>query len=104
MSLVFAFLNNYNPSIFLIIFLGFMLGGTGRGWQGLYFSAVSEQVGEEKTGIGVGLSLVFVRLGIILGPPIFGFIADKAGSYSYSWLILAFFVLRGLDSGLKKYT
>lgn len=87
-SLVFAIMSNYSPSLPLILFFAFLLGGSGRGWQGLYFSAVSEQVGEDDTGLGIGVSMVFVRLGILSGPPIFGYFADQADSYSYSWLLL----------------
>jgi MFS family permease len=81
-------MSNYSPSLPIILFFAFLLGASGRGWQGLYFSAVSEQVGEDDTGLGVGLSLVFVRLGILTGPPVFGYFADQAESYSYSWLLL----------------
>jgi predicted MFS family arabinose efflux permease len=87
-SLIFAYLSNFNPALPVILILAFLLGATGRGWHGLYFSEVSDQVGEEKAGMGVGLSLLFIRIGIIVGPPIFGYIADMAGTYSYSWLLL----------------
>lgn len=92
-SIVFAIMSNYSPSLPLIFFFAFLLGGSGRGWQGLYFSAVSEQVGEDDTGLGVGLSMVFVRLGILSGPPIFGYFADQADSYSYSWLLLGIIMI-----------
>ncbi len=87
-SLVFAFLSNFNPTLPMILVLAFLLGATGRGWHGLYFSEVSDQVGEEKAGMGIGLSLLFIRIGIIVGPPIFGYIADRTGTYAYSWLLL----------------
>ena len=87
-SASFFLLSNLKVSIYLIFFLAFLLGASGRGWQGLYFAAVSDQVGNSVTGLGIGLSLVFVRLGIIIGPPTFGFIADRYNSYYISWLIL----------------
>jgi len=87
--IIFGFMNNFNSSLLIIFICAFLLGATGRGWQGLYFSAVSDQLDEGKTGIGIGLSLVFVRIGIIIGPPIFGYIADRSGSYSYSWILLS---------------
>ncbi|MFO7814795.1 MAG: MFS transporter [Halanaerobiales bacterium] len=92
-SIIFAMMSNYSPSLPIILFFAFLLGASGRGWQGLYFSAVSEEVGEEDTGLGVGLSLVFVRLGILVGPPVFGYFADQAESYSYSWLLLGILVI-----------
>lgn len=87
--ITFGFMNNFNPSLLIIFICAFLLGATGRGWQGLYFSAISDQLDTDKTGIGIGLSLVFVRIGIIIGPPIFGYIADRSGSYSYSWILLS---------------
>jgi len=92
-SIVFAIMSNYSPSLPIILFFAFLLGASGRGWQGLYFSAVSEQVGEDDTGLGIGLSMVFVRLGILTGPPVFGYFADQAESYSYSWLILGIMMI-----------
>lgn len=92
-SLAFAFLSNFNPTLPTIMVLAFFLGATGRGWHGLYFSEVSEQVGEEKAGMGIGLSLLFIRIGIITGPPIFGYVADRTGTYSYSWLLLGIITL-----------
>ncbi len=87
-SLLFGLLSNFNPVLPIILILAFFLGATGRGWHGLYFSEVSNQVGEEKAGMGIGLSLLFIRIGIIVGPPIFGYIADRTGTYAYSWLLL----------------
>jgi MFS family permease len=72
--------------------LTFLLGLSARGWQGLYFSAVSEQVGEKDTGLGIGLSLVFVRIGLLSGPPLFGLIADFNNSYTKSWLLLGIII------------
>ncbi|RCW47733.1 MULTISPECIES: MFS transporter [unclassified Halanaerobium] len=93
---VLSFLSKLDPHISILLFIAFVLGSVGRGWNGLYFSAVSKQLGDENTGIGVGLSLLFVRFGIIIGPPIFGLIADKTGSYSLSWLIMAVYTVIAL--------
>lgn len=95
-SLIFSFLSNFNPPIFIILILAFLFGLVGRGWNGLYFSAVSKHVKEKNTGISVGFSLFFVRFGIVIGPPIFGLIADKTGSYNYSWLVLSIYTLLAL--------
>ena len=105
-SLAFAFLSNFNPALPIIMVLAFLLGATGRGWHGLYFSEVSDQVGEEKAGMGIGLSLLFIRIGIIVGPPIFGYIADRTGTYAYSWLLLGITTLVSvvtLNYFLSKY-
>jgi len=71
-----------------VLIMAFLLGGTGRGWHGIYFSSISSQVGKDDAGLATGLSLFFIRMGILSGPPIFGFIADVYDSYRYSWLFL----------------
>ncbi len=91
-SISFYFLSNFKPSLIIILILTFLLGLSARGWQGLYFSAVSEQVGEKDTGLGIGLSLVFVRIGLLSGPPVFGLIADLNSSYTISWLLLGIII------------
>lgn len=99
-SIVFSFLNNFNPPLLLILALAFLFGMVGRGWNGLYFSAVSKHVREKYTGVSVGFSLLFVRFGIVIGPPIFGFIADKTGSYNFSWLLLGIYTAVAIVSGI----
>lgn len=74
----------------LIFLFSFLLGMTGMGWMGLYFTFIGECVGSEKTGIATGLALIFLRTGVIVSPPIFGLIADLSGNYNLSWLVLAF--------------
>jgi len=93
LSIVFAFLNRFSFSLFTVLILSFLIGATGRGWQGLYFSAVAKQMGDHKTGRGIATSLIFTGFGNILSPPVFGFIADKTGTYNYSWFILALFII-----------
>lgn len=95
-SFIFSFLNNFNTPIFFILILAFLLGIVGRGWNGLYFAAVSKQVKNKYTGISVGFSLFFIRFGILIGPPIFGLVADKTGTYNYSWLLLSFYTFLAL--------
>lgn len=99
-SLVFSFLGSLNPPIFLILILAFLIGLVGRGWNGLYFSAVSKHVQKKDTGISVGFSLFFVRFGIIIGPPVFGLIADQTGSYNYSWLSLSIYTFIALITSI----
>ncbi|MFW6134968.1 MAG: MFS transporter [Elusimicrobiota bacterium] len=88
-TLVFSlFLKKINPSLAVLFFLAFLAGVSGRGWDGLFFPSVTEIVEEEQVGIAIGLSLLFIRGGILLSPPIFGYIADLRGAYDLSWLLL----------------
>lgn len=99
-SFIFSFLSNFNPPFLMILILAFLLGMVGRGWNGLYFSAVSKHVKAKHTGISVGFSLFFVRFGIVIGPPIFGLIADKSGNYNYSWLLLSIYTFFALITSI----
>jgi len=86
-TLVFGlFLKRINPSPTIIFFLAFLTGFSGRSWNGLFFSSIPEVVREEQVGRAIGLSLLFTRSGILLAPPIFGYIADLRNSYDLSWL------------------
>jgi len=87
------FLKNTNPSLVIIFLLAFLVGCTGRGWNGLFFSSVPEMVRKEQIGGAIGLSLFFARVGILLAPPIFGYIADFKGTYDLSWLLLGLIML-----------
>jgi MFS family permease len=83
-----TFLKNMNPPISVIFLLSFLVGCTGRGWNGIFFSAVPEMVKKEEVGGAIGLSLLFPRIGLFLSPPIFGYIADVKGAYESSWFFL----------------
>lgn len=76
-----------SPSTPLLFLLAFLMGYSGRGWQGLFFTSVAG-VGGERTGVVVGMCMFFVQGGLVAGPPLFGFLADISGSYTYSWAIL----------------
>ena len=93
MSLILGiFLKNINPSLLVIFILSFLTGWTGRGWQGIYFASIPELVKEKQIGVAIGLSLLFLRVGMLLSPPVFGYIADIRGAYDLSWLILGFII------------
>jgi len=88
-SLIYGlFLKTINTSILVIFLLAFLVGFTGRGWNGLFFSYIPKTVGEEQVGIAIGLAMAFLRGGLLISPPIFGYIADIRNSYDLSWIIL----------------
>lgn len=76
-------------SHFVILITSFLLGVTAFGWSGLYFTVVGERVKPGQTGTASGLSLVFLRTGVVIGPPLFGLLADHYDHYHNSWLFLA---------------
>jgi len=66
-----------------------ILGMIGMGWGGLYATMASELGGKEMAGLAYGVTSAVTTLGVIAGPPLFGYIVDKTGSFQISWLALA---------------
>lgn len=81
------FFKNLQASPFAVFVFSFLLGCSAWGWTGVYMIAIGESVGDRQTGIATGLSLVFIRTGMLVAPLVFGFIADVKGNYRYSWLL-----------------
>ncbi|MFP4199611.1 MAG: MFS transporter [Halanaerobium sp.] len=82
----YMFMSGFDLSLQIIYLSSFVIGFASLGWMGIYFTAIIELAGEELAGIGTGLSLVFVRFGVLLSPPLFGLLADLNKSYQLSWL------------------
>lgn len=87
-SFILAWLGEINPSFTVLFIFAFLVGCTGRGWQGIYPSYVTETVKEEKIGMGISFSVLFTHSGIMIASPIFGYIADLNNSYQLSWILL----------------
>lgn len=87
------FINNPQISHILIFISSFFLGYTADGWQGVHLAAVGDTAGKEAAGIATGLALLFLRAGLLIAPPVIGFIADQRGSYASSWLFFGLFVI-----------
>jgi len=59
------------------------------GWVGLYFALVAEIGGARYAGLLTGVAVAFAWSGVLIGPPVFGLIVDRTGSYVGPWLGLA---------------
>lgn len=89
-SLIYSFyITGMNPARLIIYIFSLLLGIIGMGWMGFYFTTIGELAQAKYTGIATGLALVFVRSGVMITPPIFGYLADLSGTYSFSWLGIA---------------
>ncbi len=74
---------------FLLLFI-FLLGSTTIGYHGVLFGLLGEVVEKEVVGLATGFSLTITFLGILLFPPLCGYLVDKLGSYNQAWDLLAF--------------
>jgi len=87
----------FNIPLVIIMLFSFILGFAGRGWSGLLFSNIGDIVVTKNIGIATGIVLVFTRVGLLVSPLFFGFVADLTGSYQYSWgfysIILVMFMV-----------
>lgn len=93
MSLIFGLLPaGSSISLVLLFFLAFLLGFSALGFFGLYITAVCERPAEENIGTATGLAMIFLRCGLMVSPPVFGYVADLRSTYNVSWLLLGFVV------------
>ena len=80
------------------VFLLVGLMGLGfLGWNALIIVMTVEVVGPALAGMATGTMATTVWVGMLVGSPLFGFVADFAG-FAWAWLMLAFFAL--LSAGL----
>jgi sugar phosphate permease len=79
----------------LFLFIAF-LGSTTIGYHGVLFGLLGEMVNKEVVGLATGFSLTITFLGIVLFPPLFGYVVDQQGSYRPAWDLLAFSLIAGL--------
>jgi len=77
------------PSVspFCIGVLVAVFGFTAIGYNAVFLTLIAEIAGTEKAGQAIGLALTIGYIGIIVGPPVFGIIADKADDYAVSWVL-----------------
>jgi ACS family hexuronate transporter-like MFS transporter len=66
-----------------------LFGVAAIGWGGLYGTMAGELGGKKQAGLAAGLCSAVVNLGIVVGPPAFGYLVDATGSYRASWIFMA---------------
>jgi len=76
-------------NLVVLVLIIFVLGFCLAGYNGLWMNAATEIVPKEQAGLSSGFSTSIGAWGVILGPPLFGLIADVTGSYSASWIVMA---------------
>jgi len=78
-----------HSGVFVIGVLVFLFGLTAIGWTGLHLSLVSEIAGAAAAGAATGFTLAISFFGMMLVPPIFGYLVDVTHGYLWGWLMLA---------------
>ncbi|MCM3569296.1 MFS transporter [Neobacillus mesonae] len=95
---------SFSMLIPIVIIFGFSVSG----FNGIWMNLASEMVPPELAGISSGVSITFGSMGVMLVPPIFGFMVDRTGSFTFGWLlitglmIVVFFMLLYLGIAKKQ--
>lgn len=76
-------------SFAMMTVITFVFGFCIAGFNGVWMNAATELVPREQSGAASGFSIMIGSWGVILGPPLFGFIVDNTGSFSAGWLFLS---------------
>lgn len=71
------------------------LGGTATSWVSVHAVLLSELSPPDRVGITIGYASTVSRTGIVVTPPLFGFLADTAG-YQTAWFTLVGAIVLGL--------
>src|SRR5699024_7968666 len=87
LSVIFALLPPHVP-YFLFLLLVVVFGFSISGFNGIWMNAATESVPREQAGMASGFSVSIGSWGVILGPPLFGWVVDQGG-YTPAWLVLA---------------
>ena len=65
-----------------------LFGGSAIGWNGVYLAEVARQAPAGQASVATGGTLAMTFLGVVVGPPIFGWIASLSGSYGFAYATL----------------
>ena len=76
--------------------LALVFGVVGIGWNGVQHTLMAELAGPRTAGTAVGLGLAIASIGVMLGPPIFGWCVTLAGGFRGPWIGLALVMAGGL--------
>src|SRR5262245_41518299 len=69
--------------------LAVLLGASAFAWTGVLGTLVIEVAGRESAGSAISWVQVLATPASLLGPPLFGLLTDRTGSYRIAWLTLA---------------
>lgn len=81
------FMTTSTPLPLLLLVLS-LFGSSVVGWNGVFLAEIARQAGPGQAGLATGGALAFTYLGVVLGPPVFGWIATVSGSYGVAYASL----------------
>ncbi|SDI00878.1 MFS transporter [Alteribacillus bidgolensis] len=87
-AVVMALLPPGTPFTYVAL-LAFVFGLCIAGFNGLWMNAATELVPLKQAGLASGFSISVGSWGVIIGPPLFGFITDITGTFTAGWYALA---------------
>jgi ACS family hexuronate transporter-like MFS transporter len=73
----------------LLVVVAVALGASAIGWNGVYLTVLAEIAGPSAIGTVTAVGLLVTNIGLVSGPPVFGWIVDLTGSYRWAWLAIA---------------
>ncbi len=73
----------------LIAIFGFGIAG----FNGMWMNAAAESVPKQWSGLASGFSISVGSWGVILGPPVFGWLVDRNHDYTTAWLFMTVLML-----------
>ena len=85
-ALVLSFTDTSTPRLVLLVTLA-IAGVSAIGWNGINMTFVAELVGRQASATAAGLNLTASYLGIMVCPPIFGYLVDLTGSYTSAFQV-----------------
>ncbi len=64
----------------------FIFGFSAVGWAAIWFTMAGEFGGKEYAGVVSGFSVAVATIGTVFGVPVFGYLSDKTGTWTWSWV------------------
>lgn len=90
-----ALLTPTSSYVFLFAVLA-LLGSTAIGWNGVYLAEVARRAPKGQAGTATGGTLGFTFMGVVIGPSMFGLLAEGVGSYGLAYFFLVIPALMAL--------
>lgn len=81
------FLGKVDSPALVIVVLS-LFGSSAVGWNGVYLAEVARQAPAGQASVATGGALAMTFLGVVVGPPLFGLIAESIGSYGLAYATL----------------